>query len=302
MLRLRLGLTDEQLRRHVEHRAVDVDADLAFCLGRRLELLQLVRGQAAEMIADCLCLPFEDLPHAGQCLLGQGISLDNARLLKGRAGSQAGVGGFRVHREIVCRSIRDAHALDPPECHLNLRVPAVARVVRHLVGEMLTKPHVLRLAARPHEEEISPSDVVPERLVSDLAALHSVPQLADHGGLHAELLCRREEKQLKVCHLHELRMRLVARLDEILNLGLGELALTNQTGARCDLITEGLADLRDTKRHISRVLLQAELKIQEDTLGGLWPEVTPLSAQGADRSGEHQVERDGLREVILRVG
>ena len=33
--------------------------------------------------------------------------------------------------------VGDADALDPAERHLHLGVPAVARVVRHLVGEVL---------------------------------------------------------------------------------------------------------------------------------------------------------------------
>jgi len=46
-------------------------------------------------------------------------------------------GGLGVHREVVGGPVGDADAFDPTERHLDLGVPAVARVVGHFVREVL---------------------------------------------------------------------------------------------------------------------------------------------------------------------
>ena len=87
-----------------------------------------------------------------------------------------------------------ASALHPAERHLDLRVPAVAGIVRHLVGQVLPEAHVLGLAARAQQELVDARDEVAERLVGDGAATHRVAQRLLHGRLGGELLLGRVQR------------------------------------------------------------------------------------------------------------
>mmetsp|Transcript_45288 Transcript_45288/g.117264 ORF Transcript_45288/g.117264 Transcript_45288/m.117264 type:complete len:257 (+) Transcript_45288:1319-2089(+) len=96
-------------------------------------------------------------------------------------------------------------------------------------------------------------------------------------------------------------MLLGSRLHKVLDLGLRELTLPCEALARSDLIAEGFAHLRDPKRQLVRVLLEAELVVQEDALSGLRPEVPLDRARRPNRRGEHEVEGLRLREVVAGI-
>lgn len=80
-------------------------------------------------------------------------------------GDEPLAGGARVLREVVGGAVRAADDLDPAVAHEALGVPAVARVVRHLVAHVLPEAHSLRIEARAHQEHVHARQEVAQRLV-----------------------------------------------------------------------------------------------------------------------------------------
>ena len=70
---------------------------------------------------------------------------------------------LEVERGSVC----EAHALHPSVGALDLRVPAVGRVVRHLVLQVLPEAQARRVDAQAVQEEEGAADEVAQRLVVD---------------------------------------------------------------------------------------------------------------------------------------
>ena len=75
--------------------------------------------------------------------------------------------GLCVLAEVKGGPVRAADALDPAVGGEELGVPAVASVVRHLVGHVLTKPQLL--GVRPHlgQEQLDAGHEIPNRLIGD---------------------------------------------------------------------------------------------------------------------------------------
>mmetsp|Transcript_94949 Transcript_94949/g.268170 ORF Transcript_94949/g.268170 Transcript_94949/m.268170 type:complete len:269 (+) Transcript_94949:1216-2022(+) len=110
-----------------------------------------------------------------------------------------------------------------------------------------------------------------------------------------------EKHQHGVSHILELGVSLAVRVDEILDLRLGELTLPREACAWSDLVAEGAAYLRNTEGEAVGVLFNAELVIQKDALRGLGPQVPLQVAARADRRGKHQVEGVRLAEIVARI-
>src|SRR5262249_46983257 len=90
--------------------------------------------------------------------------------------------------------------------------------------------------------------------------------------------------------------------DEELHLHLLELAHPEEEVAGRDLVSEGLADLRDAERRPAARELQDVLEVDKDALRGLRPQVRQRGRilEGADVRLEHEVELARLGQVALR--
>ncbi len=97
----------------------------------------------------------------------------------------------------------------------------------------------------------------------------------------------------------------LARLDEELHLHLLEFAGAEDEVARCDLVAEALADLRDAERRLLARGGHHVLEVHEDALRGLRTEVmqTLFVVDGGAEEGLHQpAERLGLGPVAGLAG
>ena len=97
-------------------------------------------------------------------------------------------------------------------------------------------------------------------------------------------------------------MRLDFRVDKVFHLGHQEFPHAQQTGTRGDLIAKGLADGRRSKGHLILVELQHLLEVDELSLRRLWSEIAGRHAARSDGRLEHQVERDGWEDLVVRLG
>ena len=71
--------------------------------------------------------------------------------------------------EIVCRPVGTADALHPTVGGEQLGVPAVAGVVRHLVGHVLAEAQALGVHADLQQEQLDAGNEVAQGLVGDRA-------------------------------------------------------------------------------------------------------------------------------------
>jgi len=78
-------------------------------------------------------------------------------------------GGLGVLGEVVGGAVGAPDTLDPAVRGETLGVPAVARVVRHLVGHVLPKPQFRRVDAHFHHELLDAGHEVAQRLVRNQA-------------------------------------------------------------------------------------------------------------------------------------
>ena len=76
---------------------------------------------------------------------------------------------------------------------------------------------------------------------------------------------------------------LVCRVDEVLDLGLRELAHAQQPAARRDLVAVTAANLRRRKRQAPAVEVEQVLEVHEDALGGLGAQVSHHVTARANR-------------------
>jgi len=68
-----------------------------------------------------------------------------------------------------------------------------------------------------------------------------------------------------------------------------------------DLVAETQTDLGGRERHFTVVIVKKSSKVDEDTLSGLWAEETSLCTSGTNLSLEHEVEWNGLRQIIASL-
>lgn len=73
----------------------------------------------------------------------------------------------RVRLQVVSRPVRQPYALHPTMRALDLCVPAICSVVRHLVLQMLPEAEAGAVDAESSEEEIGSADEVAQRLIVD---------------------------------------------------------------------------------------------------------------------------------------
>ena len=194
--------------------------------------------------------------------------------------------------EIVCASVGAAYTLHPTVAGEQLSIPAVGRVMRHLVSHVLAKPDFRLVDAKLLQEKLDAGQKVTEGLVIDDAIGNGLAN--SYGldvGLARQLGSSVEKDKLNILDLCETRMLLAAeRIDVMLDFGHQELADTEQTSAWGDFVSERFANGCGGKGHLLLVELEEFGKVEELTLGSFWAEVARGVGAGADARLEHEVE------------
>lgn len=140
--------------------------DAPVSLERRLDLGERVLVELVDALSDGAGLLLER--HADDLLLPRAdeLGLDDG-LGQQLLDAQALVRLLGVDRQVVGRPVGAADALDPAVRRLDLGVPAVGGVVRHLVRHVLAEAQAGGVDADRHEELVDARDEVAERLVVD---------------------------------------------------------------------------------------------------------------------------------------
>ena len=115
------------------------------------------RGILAKRLAEALLVELSDQ------LLGHNWFLESL------SDDERVTGLGHVHAKVVRRTVCAAHAFGPAIRVLDLGVPAVLRVVRHLVAHVLSEAEARGVDPDLREEEVDAHDEVAERLVRDEA-------------------------------------------------------------------------------------------------------------------------------------
>mmetsp|Transcript_7192 Transcript_7192/g.13408 ORF Transcript_7192/g.13408 Transcript_7192/m.13408 type:complete len:308 (-) Transcript_7192:294-1217(-) len=184
----------------------------------------------------------------------------------------------------------------------NLSVPAISRIVSHLILKMLPEAQLERVDAARVQEQLRAGEEVREGLVVDDLLVHSLAESHLHRLALTLLEFSREEPRVDALDLVVAHVALVVRVDEVLDFRLEELADSQETGSRRDLVTERKADLRGGEGHAVPVVVEQPLEVDEDALRGLGAQEPGGVAGGADLRREHQVEREGLGELVASAG
>ena len=206
-----------------------------------------------------------------------------------------------MHGQVVGASIGTANAFDPAIASLQLGIPAVGSVVGHFIGHVLTESKLARVHTQLEQEELDTRKEVPQSFVVYQASLNSLA----NGHLLNVSLARRlhftvKQRQLDVLDLIEATVLLTTLwVHVVLDLRHEELAHTQKTGTRRDLVPERLANRGRSKRHGLLVEVQQFLEVQELALGRLRTQITRHVAAGSDSGLEHQVERHRGEEVAI---
>lgn len=119
---------------------------------------------------------------------------------------------------------------------------------------------------------------------------HSLAYLDQPGRLPVHLVGGGVERHLGVRHPGELRVALVCRVTEMLDLRQGELSHSDQSRPGRDLVPEGRSDLGGREGQLALVELQQPLEVDKDPLSGLRPQEASHGSTGTDVGLEHQVE------------
>ena len=278
---------------------LDFELGLSIRLDLGGERERILLAQRHERVGHRLGVFLERLAHV--LLVGlHHEGLHHLRLREPLVRGELNLALVRVSLEVKRGAIREADALYPAVRALDLGVPAVLGVMRHLVLQVLAEPKPLRVDPDLLEEGLRARDEVSERLIGDDALLHSLTDGHGEGFLHrAELRVAAEERQHHVGHLRESRVVLLLGVHEVLNLSLRELSHAEETGARSDLVSEGLADLRGGEREFAAVVVEEIAEVDEDALRRLRSEVPLQRAGWANLRGKHEVEGVGGGEVVL---
>ena len=116
----------------------------------------------------------------------------------------------------------------------------------------------------------------------------------------ALLVFAREQRQHQVRHLRELRVTLVVRVAEMLDLRHRELSHAQQTRTRGDLVAEPRSHLRRREGELAPVVVQQAAVVHEHALRRLRTQEALQRALRTDQRREHQVERERMRQRVAR--
>mmetsp|Transcript_49451 Transcript_49451/g.127452 ORF Transcript_49451/g.127452 Transcript_49451/m.127452 type:complete len:204 (+) Transcript_49451:1224-1835(+) len=196
--------------------------------------------------------------------------------VEGLPDRQISLGAVSMHLEIVCRPVCVADGFDPAISSVELGIPAVAGIMGHFGGEMLSETNLVFMNAAHTQEKVCPGYIVAECLVLDHARFHC---LSDG---HCDHLAFVVLSQLGVCRekgdlhiLYVLKFIVLSTrlgIEKVLNFSHLELTHSEETGTGGDLISICVADLCRSERKLASTELSQPLEVQEDTLRSLWPE------------------------------
>mmetsp|Transcript_13391 Transcript_13391/g.34148 ORF Transcript_13391/g.34148 Transcript_13391/m.34148 type:complete len:274 (+) Transcript_13391:816-1637(+) len=204
--------------------------------------------------------------------------------------------------EVEACPISHTNRLDPAMGCQNLRIPAVACVVRHFVGVVLAEAQAgLGHADLPQEQRHTRHEVA-QGLVVHHALVHGLTDGHQNLGVRGILRLPGVEVHCSVAHRVELGVVLVVRRAKVLDLCEGELAHTQQARTGRDLVAECLPHLGGCKGHAPAVLLQQAGEVHKDPLRSFGAEVAHNIPCGADGCLEHQVEGQGGCDGVACVG
>ena len=112
------------------------------------------------------CIPLEGLSYL-RLIQRDTNELDELGLLERPGSIQLHLSLLSVSRQIKARPVGVARYLDPPIARLNLRIPAVLRIMSHLVAPVLPEPNTIRLDTTVRQELPCSNHEVSQRLIAD---------------------------------------------------------------------------------------------------------------------------------------
>src|SRR5574341_2254203 len=192
--------------------------------------------------------------------------------------------------QIVILPVGYAHDLDPAEPVAQyLCIPAVSRIVSHLILHVLPEAKLLSRYACARKEPVGHSQAVSQELVCDRPFPHS---LAYGHLLH--LSCDLPRLGVKIennaCDILEFRMRLVPWIDEYLSLSLREFAQPYHALPGRYLVAVRFPYLRGSKWQMVAIEFQEAREIHEHALCSLRTEVPYPLCAWTYHGLEHEVE------------
>ena len=209
----------------VERGPVDVDGKGASLIVRLLQANQSVLIQSSQVLFNSLGIFLETRAKDFLVDLELELLFDQG-LRKTLTDNQLFASLVRVNSQIVGRAIGTANALLPAVRGVNLGIPAVAGVMGHLVGHVLTETNAVGVDTDLGQEHVDADQEVAQSLVVDNLLLHSLANSdVQKVSLARELDRGRQDVELVVGDLAEARVVLLGGVDIVLNLGHGELSI-----------------------------------------------------------------------------
>lgn len=192
--------------------------------------------------------------------------------------------------------------LDPPIARLDLCVPAVLGVVRHLSAPVLPESDPFCLDAALSQEAVGSCHEVADGLAADHSLLDGIThcQVADQFTRALLTLCCQQRKHL-ACNKMELAVLLVLWINKVLNLGHLELSDSEETLLWMDFVSESETELRCCKWHLAIVELNKSSEVEEDTLSTLRSQVAFQLSSWSNLGCKHEVEWHSGRQLVASI-
>lgn len=220
------------------------------------------------------------------------------------AHNQRCAGLVLVHRQIVGRTVSTADTLDPAVRCEELGVPAVASVVGHLVGHVLSETNLAHVDTNLCEEQMNTCEEVAKGLIVHNLGLNCLAN--GHGsqvGLAGKLGILVQQRELNVLNLGEPVVLLATLgINKVLDLSHQEFSHAQQTSSRRNFVSVRLANRGRRERHVAHVELEQLGEVGKLTLGCFWSQVASQLAGWTDRSLEHQIEWYRGRRLNTSLG
>mmetsp|Transcript_20111 Transcript_20111/g.57714 ORF Transcript_20111/g.57714 Transcript_20111/m.57714 type:complete len:547 (-) Transcript_20111:435-2075(-) len=207
-----------------------------------------------------------------------------------------------VHGQIVASTVSVTNAFHPTVRGLDLQIPTIAGVVCHLRLEMLTESHTSGVHTNLLHEKLRTGHKVAQSFIVDKARLDCRADGQGLGLTRAQLIVTAEENELLVRNRGEAGMRLVVRIDKVLDFTHAELTDTEKAGTRGDLVTESKADLSSGEGHLSSIGIEQTTEVDEEALRRLGTEVADGRTLGTDAGFEHEIEGEGITVGLTTGG
>ena len=144
----------------------DLEADLAVRLHRCTVFFKHCFFEVLEVFTDWFCIPLEGLSYL-RLIQSDTNELDELGLLEWPGSIQLHLSPLGVPCQIEARPVGVACYLDPPIARLNFSIPAVLRIMSHLVAPVLPEPNTIWLDTTVRQELPCSNHEVSQRLIAD---------------------------------------------------------------------------------------------------------------------------------------